>query len=308
MAAGLVILIVATSTGPADAASVDATRAAAGDALVVVDDDAATTDDDARLLGDMLAASNVAFVRWSPDRTRATVEVRSSATEWNVSELVFAPNEPLAERGRAVGLTISALLPPPETAKPLPPPTSAPKPKPAPPPPPPERPLEAARPPRFTLDAAGTAAVASGTTGFGARASLGFAPRGGALSALFAVTARSETDSSLAASTLAFRAGPGFLAAWSNATFGVGVRGELLLFWDVVERTMNDQRLHRSRFMPGADVALQAMTWVGVGSAIVLSVGAESSFGRTEIAVGSRVLGALPIVRGVAELGLRTRF
>jgi hypothetical protein len=258
-------------------------------------------------------AGAVARISWSdPDHTRVAADLFVTARgDLLHRELTFTAHDSPAERGRAVGLVLAALLrgargPEARGPDPASPPSSAAvaaavdhK--------------EVAGGPHaiegfghlaVALGGAGTglggglAARIYGTNGWGAR--LGLHARGGSVAEAQA-TSLSVALALGGLRTLRDGGGPG----WDLAA-----RADLLLLYEAITHFSDDDPspVRQGRFLPGAAALLEAQWRWAPGACLHLGLGLEAAFGATRIVVrGSEVTTVVP-VRSVFEAGLRASF
>jgi hypothetical protein len=90
----------------------------------------------------------------------------------------------------------------------------------------------------------------------------------------------------------------------------LAVRGDAGLFYESLGHLSEDDvdRVRRARLLPGADLVLEGSVRVLGSAAVVLGVGAEVAFGRTDVFVHEKQVAVLPPLRLVSSLGLRHYF
>ena len=259
----------------------------------------------------------VARVSWAgSQRLDARLDVTVIATGRAAGQSVsFEASDPLAERGRALGLVLASLLRP-ETAAGTSPPAS---PAPAPatvavtPPAPPRAP---ALPPwPWAIDVAAEGGFALGGSGSGAGGTVGVRwsplPRVG-----FRLGARArfgEVSSAQATSyELAGSAGVvlGIVQPAAGAHFGLGVRADGLLIYELLSHvsTADPQPVREGRLLPGASLVAEARWLLGPSLALMLAAGPEVAFGTTHVFLRQLPVADLAPVRLIVQGGLVASF
>jgi hypothetical protein len=66
--------------------------------------------------------------------------------------------------------------------------------------------------------------------------------------------------------------------------------------------------LRQSRWLAGADALFEACWMISPGAGLFGAVGAEFTFGSTEIYLSNTQVGSVSALKGVGEFGLRARF
>jgi hypothetical protein len=312
MADPLVVLVLVASADLADPSTTAITtatrRALPADSVVLVSEQSTPGDDDALALGERLHASNVAVVSWEESTREHVVVHLHRADGWFDRRVGFRPDDAPVERGRSVGLILASLISgddPGERVSPPPPLPPAPPPAPA---PEEKKPVPSApRPKRWAVDAVATGALGGDATSLGPGAavrSLLFDPL-----AIGVFTGLRFGD-----------VGPAN-ARSTQWLFGAGVTVRLVPFRresamalslraDVLANRQEVSRgtLTRSRWVGGTDLRVEWSWAMTRALAIVVSGGLEAMFGATPVRVGDVRVGALPVLRGVADLGGRVRF
>ncbi len=240
-------------------------------------------------------AAAVARIIWTDERrTEARLEVvGADGGPTRASTIAFADSDPLAERGRALGLVLAALVAPEKLARlereaaarevAAPAPTVV-APPPPPPPPPPRR--------RFALDAAaeGGFAVAGAGSGFGGALGLRWYA-GRRLGLRAGVQARFGKVASAQATALDLAAAAGLMLSVIPSSderrFGLTVRADALLLYQSLSHLSEDDvaPVDSGRVLPGAAALLEGQWAVSPTLALFLGGGAEVAFGRTDVIV-----------------------
>jgi hypothetical protein len=258
-------------------------------------------------------AGAVARVSWAgTQHFHARVEVTLVGDGRTVAEaLTFEESDPLAERGRSLGLVLAALVKRErrtdeqrsETPGPAAPVTvSSPSP-----------PNE--RPPRFALDAAAEAGLAAWGAGSGAGGTVGLrwlaSPRVG-----FRVGARGRFGQVGAAqgalTTFSGAAGVtvSLLQPRGGGRLGFGVRGEALLLYESISHLSSDdpEPVRKGRLVPGAS-AMAELSWsLSPSVSLLLATGPEVAFGTTHVFVHQAEVAALAPLRFVVQAGVLASF
>src|SRR6266700_1414259 len=316
MSAAIVLAIV-IATHDVDDQATEAMRATAAEALgsedvVAVREVEVPSDAEALRIERSLRSKTVAEVVWlDAARTRARVRVHVVETNrWTERTIAFSSVDTPVERGRALGFAVTSMLPEEELAAN-----------------PHRRPQQsgpAATPElrsSLRLTAAGSTGLGGGLGGGLAGeffltpallVRLGFAGRQVTLDELKAgPTFPTPTD------LVGYGAvGVGFwpLHAAPDRRVTAGVRVDLLASYHGVTREARDGTTkHQSTWTPGMD-AMAELGWNVLGSfEIVTSLGIELAFEETILRIDDRDDGMvtdhpLPLIRGVAELGIRLSF
>jgi len=290
----IVVILVAASDAqdPSTAALTRAAREALGPGAVVVVQEVESIPKpaDAAAMGAKLHADAVASVTWTlAERRRAHVRVVVTSDGHALDrDLDFAPGDEDAERGRAIGLAIVAMVPdaPPTEPSVAPPPEAAAK-------PPDTAPVVRPRDPLFGLDL--FAITASGPLGVGGGVAgrlLPFpSPRLGA-----SLRAGSLGDATLRTIDLTLGVAPQLFE-------GVGARLEL----GVTQQSVTLEGEERSRIIGHARVLGEGVWWTMRAFGVGVAAGLEVAFGETRVLVGEAPIGSIPRARFVFELSLRAR-
>lgn len=255
-------------------------------------------------------ADVVVVVRWADaERRRATVEVRPREGATSQRVLAFSDADPEAERGRAVGFAVVAMVPerlrepeapPPPAPAPTPPPGSVERPRPPP-----------AREPRVWLEAS-----AQGSAGLGgpagavgpalaARLPLGpLAPRLGVAGRFGDV---GEADATM--TTLRADAGLSYWTVLFGPTVRGGARVGLVAVRHAVRRTEpGGAATSDAHALLGAEALAEGAVAIAGPAWLVAGIGAEIAFGTTRVFVGPERVADVPPARLVGELGARFSF
>jgi hypothetical protein len=278
------------------------------------------SDDEAAALGNDLRADAVAELTWlGADNPKAAIHLfRSKPGRWVDRELGFKPADAPGERGRTVGFTIASMVP--------------------------ERPEEPTAPPRVERieppgrpRAVETPSAPELPSKSGARfmvwldamgiAGLGVRDSGGGLGGLLDVRVRLapsvawrlgaafRTSRVVAAdaTSMFFSGGTGIgwtALATRDARGSVGLRLDGLLIRQEFAHLSNDDAttVHEGKWLPGADLLIEAAWYFSTGAGLAAGAGAEAAFGRTDLVVRGQRVTTLQPVRPVLELGLRLRF
>jgi len=318
--APLVLLIVMSGTAHSAVVG-NAVKDALGDrARVLVEErETAPSDDEARALATRLHADAVAELAWSE---HASLHVFVTADDrFHDREIPFQPSDAEAERERAVGLVIGAMVREAEPAPapvPAPPPTVAPpSPQPLPPPTPPPReappppPAPAESPRRVAIDIGATSALAIDGAGSGIGPALGvryWALPILAASLTGAVRFGSVHEANATTTAIRLGAGPSLrvFGAREADPFSVSV---------TLEGVAIDQRVHREVLDEGHDrwvggIALGAAAGWRVSPVLqpYVGVGVETLFGTTPVVVDNATVATIMPVRTFADIGVTVRF
>ncbi len=307
----VVVVLVAASEAetPTTSAMVSTMRDGLSDAVVVVHA-APPSDDNAIAVGAQVHADAVVVVTW-PTAARARLRVRVMRDgRWEERELVFAPSDAPAERGRAVGLASITLIPPdapkavvvaPEPKPQSTPVTAAPRP-----------PVVAPSPPprwTFALDAAALASFGLGgrAGGLGGELAVHAFGEGVGVRALGGVRFGAIEDARIATSTARF--GVGFAVDVARASyFDVRLLLDVLAVRHGIARTTFDGGLDtRTRWLGGAGVSVEGELRLGRRFGLVFAPGLELALGETRVVVGVDTVATIPRARGLAWIGVRVR-
>lgn len=325
MADPLVVLLVlvgaASETAPRASPVASAIREALGeDATVMVEERLeAPSHEAAQELAVRLRASAVAELSWQEGpaaaAARAHVDMYLAADRaWHERDVGFDAADTRAERERALGLFLGALVraaSPEPVARPEPSPPSEPDPPPQAfaPAPPGERRVVPSPPPRSRWTLAPEAAFASsalvGGDATGLGPAIGLDAGRGFLGARASGAVRFGRVPELDASTSLVRLGLGprarlFTTAGEDVAVTVAVEG--LLLHHVVTRSAPAET--HSRWVGGAlasaRVTWKATTWLAPFAAL----GLETAFGDTPLDLDGRTVATLPVARTTLDLGV----
>jgi hypothetical protein len=310
---GPLVITLLVAAGDGDAADTRAVLQALAEALggvrAAVREAEGAPDDQALLALERDTASDVvAAVSWSGAtklEARVRLHVRAS-DRWLERGLTFAASDDLRERGRTLGFTMASMLPdrtPPPRGAPPPPAALAAPAAPAPP------------PARLALDlmVMGSLGVGGNADALGGAFALRrvlapwIAVRGELLGRTGVVQAAEATALSL------HLAGGVALSPLGNAATrraSLEVRTDVALLYESLGHLSPDDvdRVRRARLVPGGDLVIEGSIRVLGSAAVVLGVGAEVAFGRTDVFVHERKVAVLPPLRLVSSLGLRHYF
>jgi hypothetical protein len=263
-------------------------------------------------------AAAVARIAWTDERrTEARLEViGAEGGPTRASNIAFADSDPLAERGRALGLVLAALVAPEKQAR-LEREAAAPREIAAPAPtvvaaPPP---LSSAPPRRFALDAAAVGGFALAGDGSGVGGALGlrwYATRwlalrvGGQARFGEVATAQATAMDLVAAAGLAVSVIP----LSDERRFGLSLRADALLLYQSLSHLSQDDAApaQGGRVLPGAAALLEGQWAVSPTLALLLGGGVEIAFGRTDVIVHLQKVAELAPFRLVVQGGLVAQF
>lgn len=263
------------------------------------------------------AAARIAWV----DERRAEARLEVAGADGGpprTATVAFAESDPLAERGRALGLVLAALLAPEKQARAereaaarevaATTPTVAVSQSPPPPlPPAPSR--------RFALDAAVEGGFAVSGAGSGVGGALGLRWYAGQRFGLRAgVQARfgnvdkaqaSALDVAVAAGLLVFLRPP-----LEERRLSVAIRADALLIYQSLTHLSSDdaEPVRGWRLLPGAAALLEAQWAISPTLALLVGGGSEIAFGRTDVVVHQQKVAELSPFRLIAQGGLVARF
>jgi hypothetical protein len=262
-------------------------------------------------------AAAVARIAWTDERrTQARLEViGAEGGPTRASNIAFADSDPLAERGRALGLVLAALVAPEKQARlereaaargvAAPAPTVVV----APPPP------STAPPRRFALDAAVEGGFALDGDGSGVGGALGLRWFAGHRLGLRAgVQARFGEVASAQATSLDLAAAVGLMMSVippsDERRFGLAVRADALLLYQSLSHLSQDDvaPVQSGRILPGAAALLEGQWAVSPTLALLLAGGAEIAFGRTDVIVHLQKVAELAPFRLMVQGGLVAQF
>jgi hypothetical protein len=90
----------------------------------------------------------------------------------------------------------------------------------------------------------------------------------------------------------------------------LALRADVGAFYESLGHLSPDDidRVRQARVLPGADLVLEGSLRILGSAAIVMGVGAEVAFGRTDVNVHQAKVAVLPPLRLVSSLGLRHYF
>jgi hypothetical protein len=230
-----------------------------------------------------------------------------------ISTIAFSASDPLAERGRAIGLVLAALLAPENQARlerakvahadaaPVvtvanPPAT-----------PPPEE--------RFALDAAAEGGFAIGGSGTGTGGAIGARWRPGARIALrigmqarfgeIGVAQAAATELAAAAGVVLFVVPPA-----EQRRFALALRADALLLYESLSHLSSDdaEAVRSAHVLPGAAALVEGQLAVSPTLSLALGAGTEVAFGRTDVFVHQMKVAEIAPFRLVVTGGLVARF
>ena len=303
----IVLLVVARGDmqePPMNALTRAAERALGEDSRIVLHEQAAPSPDDEVIgLAEQMRATVVVELQWSADRTRAHLHVHfAERAGWLERDLVFSPDEPLAERGRTLGFEIATMVPDTVPHGSAPRDASPSGDRPAPTPPPSRR----GREPSLAVDVHAVEAIGGDATGFGGGAAVRWI---GATGAFLRVGASARFGRIAAVDGTSLMAGPELGTGWISGsvrdTLHFGARLDGLAQWTQVSLTSPSER--RARWVPGVDL-LAELSYDASPSTFYGALGSEYAFGDTKVELGDTEVTAIPRLRFVIELGARLRF
>jgi hypothetical protein len=260
-------------------------------------------------------ATAVARITWTDaQRSQARLDVASTdGGPARNSTIAFTASDPLAERGRAIGLVLAALLAPEnrarleraKTALTVAAPPAVVASVPAPPAPARHFALDAAAEGGFAIG--GVASRAGGTLGLrwqpGARVGL----RVGAQARFGEVSVAEATATELAATAglVLFVIPPA-----DERRFALALRADALLIYELLSHLSPDdaEAVRGGHLLPGADVLVEGQLAVSPTLALVVGGGAEVAFGRTDVFVHQEKVAEIAPFRLVLTGGLVARF
>jgi hypothetical protein len=272
------------------------------------------SDAEAASLAVELHADAVVELTWSvPDHLRANIHLRRTATgRWIDREIGFRTVDDPAERGRTVAFMVVSMLPerfraPNATTTPRETPAAG------------ERllplaPTTAGQSHVGSIGGMLIAALGVGDNGGGAGGALDFRVR---LDPTFAIRfgggARAGQDPPAQVVTRFYYGAAGIAwTAWTaqNARVALGLRWDALLIRTDFAHLSTSQTGTESdgKWIPGADLLFEAAYFITRGAAISAGVGAEATFGKTDILVGGRRINTIEPLRPLLELGIRAAF
>jgi hypothetical protein len=230
------------------------------------------------------------------------------------STIAFAASDPLAERGRAIGLVLAALLAPENQARAerakiaraevAPPAALAAAP---PPPPEPDR--------NFALDAAAGGGFAIGGSGSGVGGTIGLRwqahPR---LALRVGGQARFGEIGVAQAAATEFAATAGValsvIPPAEQRRFALALRADALLIYESLSHLSSDdaEPVRDAHLLPGAAALVEGQLAVSPTLALGIGAGAELAFGRTDVFVHQQKVAEIAPFRLVVTGGLVARF
>lgn len=258
-------------------------------------------------------ATAVARVAWVDERhTEARLEIIGGDNgPARASTITFDASDPVEERGRAIGLILAALLAPEKqaqrerSARAEPPPivsvVAAPPPPPA--------------PRRFALDAAveGGMAIEGAGSGIGGAIGLRWQPKERValrlgIQARFgqvAVAQAAAVDLAGAAGLVLFLAPP-----TDGRRYALAVRADALLIYESLSHLSSDdpEPVRGARLLPGAQALIEGQAALSPTLGLLLAVGPEFAFGRTDVFLHQAKVAELSPFRLVVAGGLVARF
>jgi hypothetical protein len=240
----------------------------------------------------------------------AALRVHATVTNrWIDREIDFTATDPIAERGRTLGFTVASMLPEADPTLPI---ATAPAPS--------TTPAESPGAPlgRHVLElaAAGGSGLGGPASGYGAALEVELF-LSEAWSAHLEAGARLGHLSELDAQELVTSFGAGatwwVVAATPTRPFGVGLRGDALVLYQLVSHHRTSGQLEwKGEPLPGASARLEGTWRLVAGLEIVARGGVEAAFGTVTVDVVPPPAGSgpniIPVLRAVAEAGVRLRF
>ena len=302
--------------GPVSAALFSAASEVMGtsDAVALVE---APVLSDAEALRVERASSARAIVQlgWhDPEHLRAWLRLHAARTDrWIDREIVFSSTDTPAERGRTLGFAIASMLP--EGDPTLAPPTAE---APRAPTPAPTTMTMATTTERYAASLACLAGEGLGgpASGLGADATLErfVSPR---VSLGLTVAARFGRIADIDAREVTSSGGLG-AALWPVAPtatrrLGVALRGDALLLYHAISHAdLDGATAWKGQALPGADLKVEGLWRVSDTLDLLLGAGTEIAFGTIDVTVAAAPPAGgsahIPVLRAVAEGGLRARF
>jgi hypothetical protein len=311
----ILAIIVASGEGqsPATSAMVVASQEALGaDVSVQVHEATDTSDQEVSRIEAATSPRAVAEVLWADAaHEHAHLRVHVARTDrWVDRTIDFVVADSLSERGRTLGFAIASMLPEADPALQVPdlPVLAATAPIAG---PPPQSVLRRS----IGLAFVGSEGVAGPTTGMGGAADLAFAPtESTAVRVSFELWRGSI--STLAATDLTSHVGLGGtwlpLTPTATRSFGLGLTGDALVIYQGVSHVHATGGTEwKSKISPGADLMIDGRWRVSRNVEILATAGPEIVFGTVDVVVVSSTATrevTLPVLRAVAEAGMRLRF
>jgi hypothetical protein len=317
---GAISVVVVLATGDPDDGSTpaieQALHAALGNDVVVVmrSTTAASSGDD--------RASLVGVVSWSDRQRRATIHF-TNARDGRSSdrEIRFDSADVPAERGRTIGFALASMLPAEALVRDAPKPNADATAPAAPviaapivPAQPNEAPPTLPRPNGMALDASAVATSAIAGYGGGLGGVFAFRlPLAGAVGARLALGARGGEVGPAQATSRVISGAVGLTwQPWLDARrrWAAGLRLDAVLLHHELTHLSDDdpESVPLSRFVPGFDAALEGAFRFADQALVVLAVGSEVAFGKTDIVVRQHEVATLSPVRVFGEMGVRVSF
>jgi len=262
-------------------------------------------------------ATAVARITWTDARrAEARLEVVATDGVTRSSTIAFDASDPLAERGRALGLVLAALLAPEKqqvereraarenAAAPAATVASVPPPGPV-----------VAPPRRFALDAAvaGGFAIDGAGSGVGGALGLRWHPTRH-IGLRIGAGARFGEVRDAQATTLTLAAAIGLIATLvppaDERRLALGLRVDGLLLYESLSHLSSDdvQPMRGARLLPGAAARVEAQLAVSATLGLFVAAGPEIAFGRTDVFVHQDKVAELVPFRLIVEGGLVARF
>lgn len=224
---------------------------------------------------------------------------------WVDRDIVFAPNDPEIERGRAIGFVLASIVleqeaqaadrEPPRQAPPVLDSASTPAP-----------------PARFAISAGMEAAGPSTGSGFGAHLAAHTAVLGQTWWVGAAGRARFGSLAVAQASTRVLAAGPE--VSWSfwspTPSTWLGLRGGVFLSHIALSHLSDDDIVadEQGRWLPGAELSLHGGIELARSVAVFSEIGVNALAGETELEVRHRVVATWPWASGLLRFGFRSQF
>jgi hypothetical protein len=264
--------------------------------------------------GRQQGAAVVARVSWAGgSRVDARVEVTTVATGLvKAAVLTFEESDPLAEKGRALGLVLAALVRP-EVAGNADQPRA--------PPPPPEvvttaaPPAQPAAPARWALDVAAEGSMAFAGAGSGAGGTAGLRwLRFGRMGLRAGVRARFGQVGQAQATLMTFAVTAGVTVSLreprDDRRFGFGLRADAGVGYESLSHLSEDDPAadRQGRLLPVASLLAEARWSLSPSVALLLAAGPEVAFGTTRVFVGGSQVAELVPVRAAIQGGLLASF
>lgn len=284
------------------------------------------SDADAVARAERLKADAVVEVRWQlPDHLGVTIRLeRASSDRWVERQIGFQEIDEPVERCRTVGFTVASMLPEGLAQSAEPTPRARPVPEPG------ER--DTRSPPRDTESSeealrargsmynpnslSGTAVAAFGVGDYGTSVggSIDYRRRLGRPFAFrIGAAARAGQDPPARAVSRFFSGALGLAwHAWTSERGAAALSFRLdalavLTQYSRVSST-DSTTIDKFKWMPGADLLVEACYFFTPGAAVVAAGGGEAVFGRTDIVVGGQVATSYRPLHPLVELGLRVGF